>query len=238
MLTSQCYPAPGSTSRRPVTPWSARLAWAGIVGIAMATLAILLLHVLPGGRSLDPLSSTISEYALVSDGWLFDAGVVLLALSSAAVLGALVAANMVVRRSWGAAMTFCWCLGLIGLVVFPKHRFGVETTLAGRVHWTWTLIAFFSLPIGAALISWEHRLVAEHRGWPRWAVRLSMVAACWFGVLTIQTILAATTVVESWRVVGLVERALSATEMITVVVLAFWVLHAARIERPVVDPPG
>ncbi len=208
------------------TALASRLARAGIAGVAVSTAAIAVLHVIPPSRSRDPLSSTISEYALLSDGWVFNAAVVLLALASLLVLLALVVRQMVRWRSWGALMTTVWSIGLVGLVVFPKQGFGADNSFAGRVHWTWTLVAFFSLPIGTTLMCWSHRSPATR--WPKWALRLATISGGWFLVLTAQTVLSAVTPIQAWRAVGLVERALSLTEMAVVVVLGVWVLHDCR----------
>lgn len=203
-------------------PLARRLAVGGIGGVLLSVVAIGLLHVLPASRVLNPLSSTISEYALLPNGWLFNVGVVVLALSSAAILLALTVRRMVAGRSWGAAMMSVWCVGLVGLIVFHKQVIGIDSSFLGRIHWTWTLIAFFSLPIGTCLTCWQHRTLGR---WPRWAIRLSMVAGAWFVVLTVQTVISATTPIKAYVVVGLVERALSLTEMVVVVVLGLWVLH-------------
>lgn len=203
-----------------------RLASAGISGVLVALAAIAALHLVMPSRSLDPLSRTISEYALLPNGWVFSWGVVVLAASSALILAAMLVREMVPWRSFSALFMSLWCLGLLGLVVFPKQGFNSNPSMAGRVHWTWTLIAFFSLPIGTCLMCWQHRVVAGR--WPRWAVRLSLVAGGWFVVLTGQTVLSAVTPIQAWRVVGLVERVLSATEMAVVVVLGLWVLHDCR----------
>ncbi|MET3806085.1 putative membrane protein [Nakamurella sp. UYEF19] len=203
-----------------------RLAVIGIAGVLVSFAAIALLHVMAPSRSLDPLSRTISEYALLPNGWIFDWSVVLLAVSSVIVLVAMVLREMVDARSWGAVMTIVWSIGLVGLVVFPKQGMGPDPSVAGRVHWTWTLIAFFSLPIGAYLMARRHRVIAGR--WPTWAVRLSMVSAGWFLVLAGQTVLSAVSPIEAWRVVGLVERALSLTEMAVVVMLGLWVIHDSK----------
>ena len=203
-----------------------RLAVLGIGGVAVSTVAIGFLHLVEPSRSLDPLSRTISEYALLSNGWIFNWGVLLLAFASVLVLLAMIVRQIVPWKSWGALMTFVWSIGLVGLVVFPKQGFGNNPSLAGRVHWTWTLIAFFSLPIGTCLMCWQHRVVAGR--WPRWAVRLSMIAGGWFVILTAQTLISAVTPIHAWVVVGLVERGLSLTEMAVVAVLGLWVLHDSR----------
>lgn len=206
------------------------LARVGIGGVAVAAVAIAMLHVVAPSSSLDPLSSTISEYALLADGWVFNGAVLLLAVSSALVVTALILREIVLLQSWGAVLTFVWCVGLLGLIIYPKQRMGLDPSFLGRVHWTWTLIAFFSLPIGAFLMCRPHRGPAGR--WPGLAVRLSMIAGGWFGVLTAQTALSALTPVPAWRAVGLVERALSLTEMVVVVLLGLWVLGDSRPDLP------
>lgn len=228
LLDDEAHATPGDTAL------ARRLAWVGIGGVAVATAAIALLHLIAPSRTRDPLSSTISEYALLSDGWIFDWAVVLLAVASLLVLLAMVLRQMVRWRSLGALMTTVWSLGLVGLVVYPKQGLGPDTSFAGRVHWTWTLIAFFSLPIGTTLMCWAHRQPAGR--WPRWALRLSMISGGWFLVLTAQTVLSAVTPVQAWRAVGLVERALSLTEMAVVVVLGAWVLHDCRAPAAPLSP--
>ena len=203
-----------------------RLAWAGVVGVVVSTSAIAVLHLIPPSRSRDPLSSTISEYALLSDGWIFDGAVILLAVSSLLVLLAMVVRGMVGRWSPGAVMITVWSIGLVGLVVFPKHGFGADSSFAGRIHWTWTLIAFFSLPIGSTLVCWSYR--HPDARWPAWVLRLSSISGAWFLVLTGQTVVSAATSIQAWRAVGLVERALSVTEMAVVVLLGLWVLSDCR----------
>ena len=201
------------------------LAATGLAAVVLSAVTIGILHIIPPSDRLDPMSRTISEYALLSNGWVFDAGVLVLATGTLAVLAALILLRLVRFRSAAAAMIALGCAGLVGLVAFPKHGFGADSTFEGRVHWTWTLIALFSLPIGITLAC--RRLAGQGR-WPRLAVRLCAVAAGWFAVLTIQSVLSATTSIGSSLWVGLVERALSLTEMVAVGVLAAAVLAYAR----------
>src|SRR3954454_3492896 len=91
------------TDRRSIA-LAGRLAILGIAGVAISTVAIGVLHVVRPSRSLDPLSRTISEYALLRNGWIFNWSVLLLAAASVLVLAALIVRNMVPWRSWGAAM--------------------------------------------------------------------------------------------------------------------------------------
>jgi hypothetical membrane protein len=229
LLADEAHASPADTTL------ARRLARVGICGVVVSTAAIAVLHVIEPSRSRDPLSTTISEYALLSDGWVFNTAVVLLAVASMFVLLAMVVRQMVAWRSLGALMTTVWSIGLVGLVVFPKQGIGPDTSFAGRIHWTWTLIAFFSLPIGTTLMCWSSRHPSAR--WPTWALRLSMISGGWFLVLTAQTVLSAATPIEAWRAVGLVERALSLTEMVVVVVLAGWVLHECRPPEAPLDRP-
>lgn len=222
------------------------LALAGIWSVAAAIGGIGLLHVIAPSRTLNPMQRTISEYALLPDGWVFDLGVMVLAVGSAAVIAALMIQGMLPRRSRSALFLSTWCIGLAGLVLFPKHGFGADTTVAGRVHWSWTLIAFFSLPIGTAMLFRARRIGLPESRWPGWAIRLSVVAGGWFVVLAGQTVASVVDPNRMWPIVGLVERGLSLTEMVTVWVLARWVLADGRrvpdsavdLGTPDTEPPG
>ncbi len=206
------------------------LALAGVWSVAIAVGAIGVMHVIPPSSALNPLQRTISEYALLTDGWVFDAGVMTLAAGSGAVIFALVFQHILPLRSWAALFLSTWCIGLVGLVLFPKHGFGADTTIAGRVHWTWTLLAFFSLPIGTAMLVRIKRVDLGLFRWPVWANRLSLIAGGWFVVLAGQTVVSVVDPAGMWPIVGLVERGLSLTEMVTVWVLARWALARLSLE--------
>ena len=115
---------------------------------------------------------------------------------------------------------------LFGLLLGAPYARSIKRQAAAHIVNSWR-VAHLSLPIGATLLCWRPRVGVAMSRWARSAVRLSAVAAGWFGVLTIQTVLSATTAIQAWRTVGLVERALSATEMATVVVLALWLLSGS-----------
>ena len=216
------------------------LAWFGLLSVWVATIMIAALHVLPPSSALDPMSHTISEYELLSTGWVFNVGVAVLAAGSLALLLGLIQLELVNALSWATAMLTLWCIGLIGLIVFPKQGFGPDSTLAGRVHWSWTLIAFFSLPIGAALVCLR-RDRQNRRGWPRTVLWCCLLSAFFFAVLAVQTALGALTTWHIWNFVGLVERAVSVCEMVAVAGLAAWVLTVVREaqgrEAPPLDRP-
>lgn len=204
-----------------------RLARWGVGAVVVSVVLIGLLHLLPPSNTLNPLSRTISEYALLGNGWLFVLGVVALAVGSALVLQALVLTGRLRWASPAGIFAAAWCVGLIGLVVFPKQGFGPDTTVLGRIHWSWTLLAFVSLPIAVAL------LCRGRTGRTPRALRvLTGIAVAWFLVLTLQTVLGGNDVLGLGQLVGLVERGVAVTEMVMTMVLAGWVLAV----RPVVVP--
>ena len=209
------------------------LAMTGLGAVTVSVALMVALHLLPASRVLDPISATLSEYALTPVGWMFNTGVLVLAAGSGAVLGALLLRRLVRPTSPAAVMIAVWCVGLVGLIVFHKQTIGLDESLESRVHWTWTLIAFFSLPIGAALLGWPHRTGADCTRPPRWAVRMSWVSGFWFVVLALQTFFGAMDR-ASWPLIsGLIERALSTAELITVAVLAVWALRDCTCARRV-----
>lgn len=188
------------------------LALLAALGAVVSVVMMALLHVVPPSADKDPWSRTISEYALMGNAWVFEVGVLVLAASSATLIGCLVRTGRLRLRSRAGVLWSLWCIGLVGLVVFPKTDFGPDTTLVGRIHWSFTLLAFISLPLAILL----------DRQWPRSARILAWVSVGWFGVLALQTVLGAFDV-PAWRWVGAVERALSGTEVILVLVVALWV---------------
>ncbi len=224
---------PAGVSRRDLTTarWCAR---AGLVAVVVSMVLIVLLHLVPPSSGRNPISRTISEYELLSNGWVFDLGVSLLAVGSAALLLGLMRIGLVRALSWTTAMLGLWCVGLIGLIVFPKQGFGPDPSVAGRVHWTWTLIAFFSLPIGATLACL--RRDRAHR-WPRRVLWCCLFATFWFLVLTVQTVLGAVTTWHIWNMVGLVERAVSLGEIAAVGCLGMWLLGLTRSALGDAPPP-
>ncbi|HSK61546.1 MAG TPA: DUF998 domain-containing protein, partial [Actinomycetospora sp.] len=115
---------------------------AGTAAVALALLLIGALHLVGPSSRIDPVRRTISEYALVEGGWLFDVAVVGLALGSAGVLAALVAARLTPPRSLPAALLGAWCGGLLLVVAFEKTNWSIGPSVAGYVHRYASLVAF------------------------------------------------------------------------------------------------
>jgi hypothetical protein len=206
-----------------------RLAYLGVAGVAASLALFAWLHLAPPSSMLDWSSRTISQYALLDNGWVFDAATLLLAAGSAAILAALVRVRVVRRASGAAAALALWVLGLVGVVWFEKHNWAVGPSTSGDIHRVASLVAFLSLPAAAVLAA---------AGWlrgPRWRAPARAVAlAGVVSFLCFTPILWALlsepwTGVRWWRAIplGAVERLLGLAEVATVLLLAWWAIHAA-----------
>ena len=195
----------------------------GLVGTALAVVLVGLLHVLDADR-VDPVRRTISEYAPRDHGWMFDTGVLALAVGSVAVLVALVHAGLVRWPSFAAGGMIVWAVGMVAVVAFEKTDWSVGPSVGGVIHRYASLVAFLALPI-AALAATRGRYGAA---WPR---LLAVAALTWLGATLSGVVLRPLTGVPWWQFVplGIMERGLALTEAALVVALAFWAHSHARV---------
>lgn len=199
------------------------LATLGLVGVALCMVLVGALHVLAADL-VDPVRRTISEYALGEFRPLFDVGVLTLAAGSSLVLAALVRARLAGPAA--ASLLAGWAVALVVLVAFEKANWSVGPSVGGYIHRYASLVAFVCLPLAALLIA---------RGatgpFAAWARGLAVASAGWLAVIVVAFLLRGVLGVPWWQVVplGLVERGLAVTEVATVVVLALWAHHAARL---------
>lgn len=222
-----------------------RLAVAGMIGVALATLFELAMHVVPGGRRLDPLDATISAYALVPDGWLFSVGVIILAVASVLLAAALLLSRLLHWRSGWAIWYALWCIGLVCLTAITKTTVGPNDSLQSRIHWSFTLLAFVSLPLSLLFMVRDIRRridqqAAQPRPLPppmRAARVLIWIAVGWFVLLACQSALSVLDEQGLFPWVGVLERGVALTEMAAVVCLGWWVIHEAATLRSVQGDP-
>jgi hypothetical protein len=215
-----------------------RLASLGVAGVAACLALFAWLHLTPPSSVLDWRTRTISHYALLDNGWAFDAATLLLAAGSAAVLVALVRARMIRATSGAAVALGLWVAGLVGVVLFDKHDWSVGPSLSGDIHRVASLLAFLSLPAAALLagLPWLRRP-------PAWIAAWVVVLAGVASLLCFSPILWALlsepwTGVRWWQAIplGAVERLLGAVEVGTVLLMAWW---AATARAPAAAPgPG
>jgi hypothetical protein len=133
-----------------VHPWRMK-AVAGLgAACVLASLSLYAaLHVMAPSADLDWMRRTISQYALMPNGWIFDTATLLLAAGSAAVVTALLRAGVLSRTA--AVALGLWVIGLVGVVWFEKHNWQVGPSMSGDVHRVASVVAFLSLPVGALL---------------------------------------------------------------------------------------
>lgn len=190
-----------------------------------------LMHLVGPSSRVDPVRRTISEYALLEGGWLFDVAVVGIALGSAAVLGALVAVGLTHARSAPAILVGVWCAGLLLVVAFEKTNWSIGPSVSGYIHRYASLAAFLALPIGALLLARRRRTDPRDRLYRRAITGFSTLALASFLPIVVAIATRGITEVPWWRAVplGLLERVLALSEVIVVVVLGLWVV--ARADR-------
>lgn len=196
----------------------------------MAAAAILgYLEVEAASNGMDLTRRTISHHALADNGWVFDLAVVLLAAGSLGIVVSLMARG-IVRRGSGASIAFVlWTAGLLLVAIFTKHDWSVGPSASGYVHWAGTLIAFLSLPV--AMILTGRRMLAHVR-WrvhARLCVALGVLSLLWFLPIVGAIGLHLTVGTPWWQAIplGLVERFLAGTELLAMLVVAWWSLAAS-----------
>jgi hypothetical protein len=204
------------------------LAGLGVACVGASLALYALLHLLPPSAQLDWTRRTISHYALLSNGWAFDAATLLLAAGSLAVLVALLHAG-VVRR--GAAVTLLlWVAGLIGVVWFEKHNWAVGASPSGDIHRAASLVAFLSLPAGALLAAAPWLRGPGARLPARLVALGGVMSLLCFAPILWALVSQPWTGVRWWRAIPLggVERLLGLVEVVTVLLLAWWAVWAVR----------
>lgn len=222
---------PESTPRESTGP----LALLGLAGAGLAVVLIGTVQVL-AAPTVNPLRRTISEYALGPYGWMFDVGVVGLALGSALVVVALVRGGVLRGRSPATALAAAWVVGLLAVVVFEKTNWSIGPSVSGYIHRYASVVAFVSLPLAAIAVGWRHRGSAawsRFAGWTHW---LGVASLLWFGTILAGVVLSPFTSVPWWEFLplGLVERGMALTEVAAVVVMGLWAYRAATASAPVV----
>lgn len=203
----------------------------GLAGIVAGPIAVGLLHVMPPTDRIDPVRRTISEYALHETAWVFNSGVLALAIGSLAVLLALARAGVTRLNSLGGLGLLLWCVGLAAVVYFPKHNWALGPSNNGHVHRAASLIAFVSLPVGALLIAWAWRWYGAWRGRALFTAGFAALALLLFGVIIGAFALQPFTGVRWWQLIplGAVERALATAEICVVLTLGWWASAAGGI---------
>jgi hypothetical protein len=218
-----------------------RLAGLGVATVAASIALFAWLHFAPASARLDWKTRTISQYALLENGWAFNTATLLLAAGSTAILAALVRAHLIGVTSGAAAALVLWVLGLVGVVWFEKHNWAVGPSTSGDIHRVAGLMAFLSVPAAALLagVPWLRRPYPRA---PAVVVTIAGVMSYLCFTPLLWAVLAEPwTGVRWWRAIplGAVERLLGFSEVLTLLLLAWWAWRAAGVSQPVraVTPP-
>ena len=189
-------------------------AWAAVAygALGAAVLTMVVLHL---ADRLDPLTSTVSDYAWRPDGALFTVSVLAVAVAAVAVPVALVGAGLPapgrVVGLFGVGV-----VGLLASIVFPTNAFGTPASADAVLHRYASGLFFLSLPIAAFLV------LRKLPGPPvRWLTILSVL--CGLGFL-----LSHLAAVGDVLPRGLTERGLLAVDLGLLAALATHARRAAR----------
>jgi hypothetical protein len=126
-----------------------------LVAVSAQLTGVLFLVVLlavPIRSEPDSMSAPLSEYAFGPDGWLFDVGVLMLAVGLAALISALVRGRCISGRSAACILLSVCSLGLVAVVVFPEHDASGAVRTAGYIHWAAAMLTFGGLSVVPALL--------------------------------------------------------------------------------------
>jgi hypothetical protein len=145
-----------------------------------------------------------------------------MALGLATLLCALVAADVVELGSGSFVVTSTCCMCLVLLVVFPDQGSATGLSAIGWAHWAFAMAAFGGLLVTPVILGGQHRSDAGCSRLPGIARWMSYWAGVWFALLVAGSVMEQVTRLAVWRVGGLVERALSASEVVVAMLLAVW----------------
>lgn len=221
----------------------ATLANSGLGLLTLGSLLVLSLHVLPPSSQINPMTRTISEYALGANGWMFDVGVLALAAGSMLVLAGLVRAGVVRALSGSSVFVTLWSASLAVLVFFEKYDFanGQHTGASGMIHRMASLVAFLSLPTAALLAC--RGAARRNPSWRRPAALTRWAALASWATLSLLFYAVAQsffTHISWWRVfpLGGMERLIALAEIVAVFAMASWARRAATDPVTVPSPAG
>lgn len=199
------------------------LAGTSIFGLSVAVAATVLGHV-GLGPGFNPLALTVSDYALSDRGAAIEVAMVTLAGASLTLLVGLAAVRAPVRGI-PTVLILVWAAGLLLAAAVPTDPIGTPVlSTAGYVHRYASVAAFLCLPAAALMLA--SRFATE----PAWRA-LSSVLRRLAGASGVGLALLFYVAFPGDRILmGLVERALIAVEVVVLLLLA---LRLLRSRRPV-----
>ena len=202
-----------------------------VIALVVAVVATVVGH-LGLDPTYDPLTLTLSDYALSNNGAAIELAMVALSGGTLALLGGLVMTRVPVR-GMPAVLMLVWIFGLIVAAVIPTDPIGTPVmSTAATVHRYASVVAFVALP--AAVLLLARRLRARE-----------VVSWCSLVPLLRRLVVAsAVGLAGLWYVafpgdrvmMGLVERGLVGVEVVILFVLALRLARVTGPGRPAVAP--
>jgi len=117
-----------------------------LVAVLVATVMVVVLHLLPEWGGVNPITGMLSDYGVLPDGWVFDTALDIMSIGSVALLVKM-AWHGVVRRRVPFILMISWCVCLVGIASFTKDPNTATQTFRGALHLYSTAAACFSLPV-------------------------------------------------------------------------------------------
>jgi hypothetical protein len=207
-----------SAKARTVTR-SANLA---MIGVTYFALVIIALHFLR--PDYNPIAQPTSDYAVGPYAFLMTTAFFSMSVACWALLIALGQGLPPVARSRaGLILLSVWAVGVVIAMTFPTDLDGAPPTLAGRIHQTNGPLIFFSLAVGAVLISRRFKHAEQWRSIYRLALSLSLLMLAGF-------VVTGAAIGSGAGFGGLAQRTLLVT------FLAWFYLTAARLRATAAEP--
>jgi len=212
------------------------VAAASLGTLALGTVLMLSLHVVPPTDEIDPVRRTLSQYALGDNKWLFDLAVLLVALGSALAFAELVRRRLVRPLSAPVLFGALWTVCLLVIVWFTKTDWTIGPSVGGQIHRYASVVAYLALPLAILLAA--RTVFADAPAWRRTAQAFGLLALGGLGVLLVGFVRMLAGGGPWWRFVplGLVERLMGAFAVAAVAVVVLGVLVRAKSDDAVAVP--
>ncbi|AYJ50466.1 DUF998 domain-containing protein [Rhodococcus sp. P1Y] len=207
----------------------------GALSIVLGAFVVLALDLHTASSNAAHLRRTISEYGLGAQQWVFTAGVLALALGSAATLVSAIRFSLMPATSVAAIALTLWTVGLVAVVAVPKQDWSNDATLGigGAIHRLGAAVAFVSIPIAVLAFAIPWLRDTRWKTWARVTASLAALSVATLSPIVYALVIGLTTSTPWYRVVtlGYVERILVVAEVAALISLALWVRAAARPVR-------
>ncbi|MEU8422480.1 DUF998 domain-containing protein [Micromonospora sp. NPDC048835] len=196
-------------------------------GIALAALLTVIGH-LEVNDDLNPWALTISDFAVSDRGGVIDVAMVVLALSSVALLHALRHVGPPRPRSGRTAelLLGAWVGGLLLAAVVPTNEPGTAMTTAAYLHRYASVVAFLALPVAGWLLARRPDLTPAAR-----TLRALVLLS-----LTLAAAMIWSAYPGDRMLIGLAERLLILAEVAVLVTVATTLTRPVRVDHGVVVP--